>query len=119
MADQLTAGQGSGTQATTGNPQIITPGGGGQAQTNSVQPNAGANLLKSQGGISLSPTALPTVALGGASSQSQTVQSTPTTPSLAKHHIDAAYLVIPGLLIVLAIIAFWVTSRSVKSTTDY
>ena len=119
MANQLTTGQGSGTQATTSNPQTIAPESGSQTQTNSVQPNAGDNLLKSQTGISLNPTALPTVALGGASSQSQTVQTTPTTPSLAKHHIDATYLVIPGLLIVLAIIAFWVTRRSVKNTTDY
>jgi hypothetical protein len=119
MADQLTTGQGSGTQATTGNPQTITPVNSSQTQTNSVQPNAGDNLLKSQGGISLNPTALQTIALGEASSQSQTVKTTPTTPSATKHHLDATYLVIPGLLIVLAIIAFWLTNRSVKNTTDY
>jgi hypothetical protein len=111
---QLTTGQGSGTQAATGNPQTITPT-NTTALASSVQPGIASSLLRSQGGIPLSSTALPTVSLGSVSQQTQTQ---PVQP-LPAHHINTTYLIAPGLLFVIAIIAFWLTSRSVKSTTDY
>jgi carbohydrate-binding DOMON domain-containing protein len=82
-----------------------------------VQPGTTTSLLKSTGGIPLSPTAVTTVGLNGVSqgSSSQTVQPAPIT----HHHVDATFLAIPGLLIVAALVAFWITGRSVKNTTDY
>ena len=115
MADQLSTGQGSGTQAATANPQTLASG--SATQTNSVQPTTSGNLLKSQGGIPLDSTVLPTVDLSAVSQQGQT-QAASTTPA-APRHINTTYLVFPVLLFVIAVVAFWLTNRSVKNTTQY
>ncbi len=117
MANQLTAGQASGTQAGTQNPQAISSSNGGDEQASGVQPGTASTLLTSPNGVALNPVAVPTVSLGN-TLQSSSSQTTPTAV-VSHHHVDTTFLIIPGLLIVVAIVAFWATSRSVKNTTYY
>ncbi|HEX4775054.1 MAG TPA: hypothetical protein VH234_06075 [Candidatus Saccharimonadales bacterium] len=112
----LNATSNSSGQTTTQSPQSAVGSSVGGAQTGGVQSGTPNNLLTSSNGISLSSTALTTVSLNPGTT---TATSTTTVPlaSPAKHHINSVLLGFSGLLIVVAIVLFWVASRSVKSTT--
>lgn len=106
----------SGGQTTTQSPQSAVGSGVGGTQTGGVQSGTPNNLLTSSNGISLSGTALTTVSLNPGTA---TKASTTTVPlaSPIKHHVNSVLLGFSGLLIVVAIVLFWVANRSVKSTT--
>lgn len=110
MADQLTSGQALGAQGSTQNPQSVPTGDSG------VQPTTSTDLLNGSNGIALNQPKVPTIGLGNTA---QTSSQTVTTAPAAHHHVDSALLTVPGALLVLALVAFWITGTTVKSTTDY
>lgn len=106
------------SQTNTQNPQTATQPATSAATASGVQPGTTTSLLTSQqGGVPLYSTALPTVTLGQAPATPQ-VAGGNTGSAPPKHHVDAALFVLPALLIVVAVVFFWLTSRSVKSTTE-
>lgn len=109
-----------GQQTATGNPQTVptaTPG--SPAQSRSVQPGTSDSLLESQQGISLGNQSLTTVSLDGNPSQARTVTSTRKDPAAKPvHHVNAAWLSLPVLLVLVAAAMFWSMARSAKSTTN-
>lgn len=119
MADtQLTTtGSGSGAQAATQSPQSVGQSPSSGAQASSVQPGTATSLLNGQSGVTLRTTALSTVNLDGGNAAS-TAASLPANPP-AKHHANPALFGFSGLLLVVAVVLFWTTSRSVKNTTQY
>lgn len=115
MADTtLNTTSGTGNQATTQSPQVAGSSGTTGAKASSVQPGTASDLLRSQQGIQLKDTPVTTVNLSEATS-SGTVQQTPATKH---HHINPALGAFSIALFVLAIVLFWITSRTAKSTTD-
>jgi hypothetical protein len=107
----LNTTSGSGTQATTQSPQSA---GAATATTNSnaVQPGTASDLLRSNNGVELKSTPLTTVSLGAKSST-----STAQPPVTNQHHINPVLGVFSVALFILAIVLFWLTSRSAKNTT--
>lgn len=117
MANQLTASSGSGTQSATQSPQTAGQPSTAAAQTSNVQPGTATDLLRSQSGVQLQDTALSTVSLSTQTTSSSTTSAAPATQQ-PKHHVNAVLFALPVLLVLLAVIFFWLTSRSVKSTTE-
>ncbi len=117
MALRTTTGEG--TQTATGTPQAVGTGNGTSstipANTSEVQPGTATNLLNSSTGISLSGTPLTVVSLNGSTtaSSTQTVSET-TTNDQQLNPVGIGFAV---LLFVVAIVFFWLTSRSAKNTT--
>jgi hypothetical protein len=115
--NQLTAGNGSGTQATTQSPQTAGQPAATGTQSGNVQPGTATNLLNSSGGVPLRPTPLSTVSLTpSASTPAVLAQSTVTQP---KHHINPVLFGFSGLLLLVAVVSVWIISRSAKNTTEY
>ena len=114
MADnQLTATTSSGQQTTTQNPQTATAQtDNAAAQAQAVQPGTATSLLNSQQGLTLAPGALTTVDL-----TATTTQATPKPVVPPTKHINAGLLGISAVLVVVAIVLFWWTGHSAKSTT--
>ncbi|HEY5152618.1 MAG TPA: hypothetical protein VII55_01455 [Candidatus Saccharimonadales bacterium] len=116
--DQLTATGNSQSQTTAQGSSLQPTGqasGTGATSTN-LQPGTATSLLSSgQGGVSLHGTALSTVNLNApAASTSSTAV---TKPVQTTHHASPVLLAFPAALVVVALVLFWTTSRSVKSTT--
>lgn len=82
--------------------------------TGKVQPGIAADQLKSDQGISLSPTALSTVDLNTAATGTATTQ-----PAVVKHHGSPILWGICVLLFIAAIVMFYVTSKSGKKHNQY
>jgi cobalamin biosynthesis Mg chelatase CobN len=110
----LTATSGSGTQSTTQSPQSAGTSNISAGQTASgVQPGTASNLLsESSGGVSLHPTALPSVNLSTVKASQVQAVSAP-----APHHFNPVLGVLAVLFFAVAIAMFWFTSRSEKITT--
>lgn len=105
-----------GQQTTTSNPQTLpTQTIGASAKSGGVQPGTAASLLNSQQGVSLGNPDLTTVNLGPAT-QTQTAAS-PRPAQPARHSINATWLGIPVILVLVAVGTFWIMHRSAKSTT--
>src|SRR2546421_637495 len=113
MVPQLNTTTRSASQSTTQTPQSTAGSSVGGVQTRGVQSGTPADVLRSTNGIPLSNTALSVVNLGGTTT-SATTSSKPVTP---KHHANVPLLGFSALLIVIAIVMFWIDSRSVKTTT--
>lgn len=107
-----------GQQGSTQNPQTVPAKTlGNTAQAGGVQPGTSSSVLTSNSGQSLSPVAVTAVSLNGATSTGQ-VQAAPARRA-PQHHVSAATLVIPIVLVLLAVVLFWGINRSAKSTTNY
>jgi hypothetical protein len=59
---------------------------------------------------------LSTVSLTPGTASTNTRTSTAASPA-AKHHVNAVLFGVAALLLVAAVILFWLTGRSAKSTT--
>ena len=109
VTQQLPVSAGSGTQTTTQSPQNSTQSATLSNQVDNVQIGTPASLLNNVGGISLSSTTQPTVNLASNASTTQPVAQQ------AIHHSPNLILVgFSGLLFVVAVVLFWVTSPSSK-----
>ena len=116
MALRTTTGEG--VQTTTGTPQSVgasrntnplTP-----ANSSEVQPGTASNVLSGKGGISLSGQPLTVVSLGTTATGTSTQTSAQATTD---QQINPAGIGLAVLLFVIAIVFFWLTSRSAKNTT--
>lgn len=118
MALSITSSDGQ--QNVTSNPQtapVAAPG--AAAKSGSVQPGTADSLLKSQQGIGLGSTTLTTVQLDGNPAQVRTqTQSQAKSDTKPSHHVDAVWLIIPVIFVLVAAGMFWYISRSAKSTTN-
>ncbi|HUY85286.1 MAG TPA: hypothetical protein VMU97_02100, partial [Candidatus Dormibacteraeota bacterium] len=72
----------------------------------------------SQNGVTLHGTALSTVNLTTPAPALPLATSTAAPARPAKHHVNPVLFGLPALLVVVAVVLFWVTSRTVKSTTE-
>ncbi len=110
----------NGQQTTTQNPQTApAPVAGASNQSGGVQPGTAVNLLTSTQGEPLSNQALTTVNLGSDPQALHTETSTSQpSPQPDNHKINPAILSIPVILCLVAVIMFWIMSRSAKSTTN-
>jgi hypothetical protein len=106
----------AGEQTATQSPQASVGSAPATAQAGSVQPGTAASVLTSQGGQQLTPTSLPTVSLGTSTGTRTTAT---TQPVAQKHHVNPTLAGFAILLLLVAAVLFWTTSRSVKSTTKY
>jgi hypothetical protein len=111
---QLTTTTGSGTQASTQSPQTAGLAASSGTQASSLQPGTATSLLNGRNGVPLHGQALTVVNINGATAA--TIAQSPST-RVTKHHINTALMGVSVLLLLIAIVLFWVTSRSVKSTT--
>ena len=119
MANNLSVtGGGTQAQTSTQDPQSLpstqsldtgTPSSG-------VQPGTAASLLNGQAGVPLHGTALSTVNLAPGATATQTHAST-AAAAKPKHHTNPVLFGVAVLLLLVAIVLFWLTSRSVKNTT--
>lgn len=117
MADGLTATSSSGQQTTTGNPQIAPPQSGGPStESGGIQPGTTSNLLTNSGGLPLN-TAQPLTTVDLSATSTSTTAT--TSPPAKDHQISPGLIGLTIALFALAIIAFWVTNRSAKTTTNY
>ena len=117
MALSISGGSGSITsQANTQTPQTSVGPASNAAPAGRVQQGTASSLLTtSNGGISLTPHALPTVTVSATTTT--TAQSSQPEPAPAKHHLNPLLLGLAILLFVIAAIAFVLISRSAKNTT--
>jgi hypothetical protein len=113
MLPQSTSTNSSNSQFSTQNPQSLATGGISNISNSNVQSSDTASLFNGGSGISLKQTSLPVVSLGTSSSQTN---SQPVVT--AKHHFDAAWLILPILLVVIAVVVFWRIQVAANNTTD-
>lgn len=109
---QLLTAPGSGSQNATQDPQSSPQALGLAAQTDTVQTGAPTSLLVSQNGILLHSALVPTVNLDASATTTST-----TTVQATHHGPNPTLLGFAGLLFLIAIVLFWSTSRSAKTTT--
>ncbi len=110
---------GAGTQTTTGTPQAVGSSSGtnssNAANGSEVQPGTATDLLNSNSGITLSGTPLTVVNLNSAATTSSTQSTVEVTQN--DQQINPVGIGFAVLLFVVAIVFFWLTSRSAKNTT--
>lgn len=114
--DQLTAGVGSGAEATTQSPQAASgaPNFGNQPSRN-PQSSAAGDL---QGGLQINGSSLGNVTLDvPASNNAQAVTVLPLI--VHHHHPNQALIGVSAMLLVLAVVMAWFMTRAAKNTTDY
>lgn len=122
MALNITSSDGQ--QYRTGNPQTVPSAPGPTAESGSVQPGTSKDLLNGGEGVNLGSPALTTVNLDSDPSQIRTqtgAQVRPATIARPPHHVSAAWLAIPVILVLAAAGMFWAmtrSARSAKSTTN-
>ncbi|HET7060264.1 MAG TPA: hypothetical protein VFH99_03050 [Candidatus Saccharimonadales bacterium] len=122
MALSITGGGGGPTsQANTQSPQMSAGSGAPPAAAaKSVQPGTADSLLAGPGGgsdgIPLNSTILPVANLDAST---QTVAQTTKPDPKPQHHPNGVLLVVVAILVVLAVVAVWVTNKSAKNTTHY
>ncbi|HZL08264.1 MAG TPA: hypothetical protein VFC50_03660 [Candidatus Dormibacteraeota bacterium] len=116
--DQLTTTSNSQSQTTTqaGNLQPTGQGSIGGTSSSSVQPDTANSLLSGGQGVPIQGTALSTVNLNPPATATAS-KPTVAAPVKPPHHANTVFLGFSGLLFLVAIVLFWTTSRSVKSTT--
>lgn len=113
---QLTAtsNPSAGSQSTTNSPQPTVAANSVSGGTpSSIQPGTATSVLTSAGGIPLTAKALSTVNLSATSTQATTAAQ----PS--QHKTNSGLLAFPFILVVVAAVSFWLTTRSAKNTTKY
>jgi hypothetical protein len=111
--NQLTTTAGSGVQATTQSPQSAGQPSTAGAQSSSVQPGTATALLNGQSGVPLHGTVLSTINLNATT---PAIVSVPTS-NQPKHHVNLMLFGLSALLLVVAVVLFWTTTRSAKNTT--
>jgi hypothetical protein len=111
---QLSAGAGTGAQASTQNPQTSSPSNNLATDTENTQTSSPDSVLNGQGSIQLHPTVVPSVNLASVTTVGTTQPSTQTT----HHTTNPALLGVSCLLFVVAIVLFWTTYRGDKNTTE-
>ena len=112
---QLTPVNGSGTQTSTQNPQDINSTSvlGGQQVGNFQTSIQGKQLEQQSGGVPLYSLPLPSVDLN------QTLSTTGSTTAPVNHKgPNPVLLTVSGLLLVAAVVLFYMTSKSEKNTTN-
>lgn len=108
----------NGQQNDTQNPQTAPKQPvGSTTQSGNVQPGTADSLLTSHQGVGLHGQSLTTVSLANSSAQTTSQPASKAAP--AEHHVSAVAIAVPIALCLVAIIAFWVVSRSAKTTTNY
>ena len=114
--DQLTATTGAGAQTATQSPQSTSNTANfGNQSTSNLQSPAASNL---QGGVQINGTSLGNVSLNvPVSTRTQATTALPLT--VPHHHPNPALFGLSGLLLVVAAVMFWSTTRAAKNTTDY
>jgi len=107
----------TGGQTTTQNPQASTPSSSFDGSSSSaIQPVSTANLLTSnQNAIPLQIKPLSTVDFPQAVTSSQIAPQVKTS----YHQTNLIFLGFAGLLLLVALVSFWLIYRSAKSTTKY
>jgi hypothetical protein len=88
----------------------------------SVQPVGGniqSETAVTPSGIALHPTQLPEINVNSGSAPATKSYSTAVSVVQPKHHINSGLLGVSAGLFVVAIIVFWVITRSAKNTTNY
>lgn len=116
--NQLTAVNGSGDQAATQSPQSASQPATGDTASSGVQPGTATSLLNGgQGSVQLHPSALSTVDLGGGAGAATGTVAGTAAKTATRHHVNPVLFGVSALLLVVAVVLFWTTSRSVKSTT--
>lgn len=113
--NQLNITSGTGTQTGTQSPQSAGQSDSTTTQSSNLQPGTATTLLNGQGSVQLHQSELSTVSLNGSAAA---VTAVPVS-SPPKHHINPVLFGLSGVLLVVAIVLFWITSRSVKNTTQY
>jgi len=109
----LSATTGSGSQGTTQDPQTASQAPVIPAnQSSSVQPSAPNSILTNVGGIPLQQTGGQSLSLAPS-----TTAATVATPQAVHHHPNSVLLGFSVLLFVVAIVLFWSTTRTAKTTT--
>jgi len=112
-----TTGSQSQTTAQVGNLQPTGEASSAAANSSTVQPETANSLLSSQqGGVPLHGTSLSQVSLS-TPAPALPLATAATTAAKPVHHANTVLLGFSGLLFVVAVVLFWTTSRSVKSTT--
>jgi cobalamin biosynthesis Mg chelatase CobN len=111
MALTTTTAQGSAGQNASQSPQTATSTNNTVAAGN-VQPGTAPSLLNQSNGTPLQLRTLPAANLN--------IQSTAqvTAPAVPKDQISPAAFILPAVLLVIAIVLFWLSGRADKSTTD-
>jgi hypothetical protein len=108
----LTTTTNSGSQTTTTGLQSSVPANDISGGTpSSIQPGNDNGTLVSTIGIPLTQSPLSTINIGAAASQASTGVHQPA------RHINPVLLGFSGLLFVVGIVLFWLTSRAAKNTT--
>ena len=116
MDNQLnTTTSGNQSQATTQSPQLTGRPATNSTQSGSVQPGTTSSLLESSNGISLGDGKLTAVSLKPSSLATSSAKDVGNKP--AQHDFNPAYLALPVLLVIVAVVIVIVTNRSVKKTT--
>ena len=103
----------SGDQTSTQSPQAAQPAnGGGAANAGSIQPGTANQALESTQGISLNPTPVSTVSLGGSTGQVSSALP-------RQQHFNPVLAGLALVLLVVAVILFWAVSASGKKHNQY
>ncbi|HSX46130.1 MAG TPA: hypothetical protein VLG27_03980 [Candidatus Saccharimonadia bacterium] len=116
MAPELNTTTNSGGQNTSTAPlQSSQQSLGGGTPAGSVQPGTGSSL-QGTSGSALSGTGIPLSVLTSGTTTSQTHAQT-AVAATPEHHANGVLLGFAGLLIIVALVLFFVAGRPVKSTT--
>jgi len=115
----LSISSGSGGQTNTQSPQGLVSSGSTTAAASNVQPGTATTLLTTGSGISLHPTQLPTINVNTAPQTVTNPSSVAATTVQPKHHISSGLLGISAGLFIIALVVFWIITRSAKNTTNY
>jgi hypothetical protein len=118
----LSIGSGGGTQTSTQSPQALVGSGSSTEAASNVQPG-GSNLqpttAASPTGIALHPTQLPTINVNNIPKPVTSSSTTAIVHSQPKHHVNSGLLSVAAGLFIVAVIIFWMITRSAKNTTNY
>jgi hypothetical protein len=116
----LSISSGSGTQqAGTQSPQNSVGSGVNTEAGSNVQPGTATSLLTTTSGIALTPSQLPTINVNESAQPSTSTNSVATTTVQPKHYISGGLLGVSIGLFIIALVVFWVITRSAKTTTNY
>ncbi|HVA11498.1 MAG TPA: hypothetical protein VNG32_05035 [Candidatus Dormibacteraeota bacterium] len=115
----LSISSGDGGQTSTQSPQGLVGSGSTTAAASNVQPGTATTLLTTGSGIALYPTQLPTVSVNTAPQTTTTSTPVVATTIQTKHHISGGLLGISAGLFIVALVVFWIITRSAKNTTNY
>jgi|ERR1039458_783842 hypothetical protein len=115
----LSISSGDGAQTSTQSPQGLVSSGSATAAASNVQPGTASTLLTTGNGIALYPSQLPSVNVNTAPQATTSSNSVVATTVQPEHHISGGLLVISLSLFIIALVVFWIITRSAKNTTNY